>query len=379
MSQHGPKEPLSRRNFLRLLLTLGGSMVATPFLQACEYLGLTKPTTTPAQLSPGPTAIISSPTASPTAAPTPNPQPTQAGWTTKVAFVKTRDRTAGVRQAVQLLGGNPVQGKQVLLKPNFNSADPAPASTHPTTLRTLVGIMQEMGAGEITVADRSGMDHSRQVMQSLGVIAMARELGFETLSFEDLQSENDWELIQPPGSHWKNGFPFARPVLNAQAVVQTCCLKPHRFGGHFTMSLKNTVGMVGKYMGRGGYNYMNELHASPYQRLMIAEANTAYTPALVVLDGVEAFIDQGPDTGTKIFGDVILAGTDRVAIDAVGLAALRFLGYRGEASRGSILQQEQIARAIELGLGVNSPERIQILTGDSESEVYAAQIRDYLL
>ena len=34
---------------------------------------------------------------------------------------------------------------------------------------------------------------------------------------------------------------------------------------------------------------------------------------------VEAFIDEGPDTGTKAWGEVILAGTDRVAIDAVGL------------------------------------------------------------
>jgi uncharacterized protein (DUF362 family) len=374
MSQPKSKRPITRRNFLRLLLTLGGSVLAAPFLQACERLGLTGPTALPTPIQPTPIASIAS---SPT--PSPNPEPTAAMDIAKVALIKTRDRATGVRGAVQLLGSNPIRGKQILLKPNFNSADPAPASTHLTTLRTLVELLQEMGAGEITVADRSGMGDSRSVMGAAGVFALARELGFETLSFEDLQSESDWELIQPAGSHWKNGFPFARPVLEAGAVVQTCCLKPHRFGGHFTMSLKNTVGMVGKYRGRGGYNYMNELHASPYQRLMIAEANTAYTPALVVLDGVEAFIDQGPDTGTKVFGDVILAGTDRVAIDAVGLAALRFLGYKGEAARGSIFQQEQIARAVELGLGVDSPEKIQILTGDSESEVYAAQIRDYLL
>jgi uncharacterized protein (DUF362 family) len=374
MFQPKSKRPITRRNFLRLLLTLGGSVLAAPFLQACERLGLTGPTALPTPIQPTPIASIAS---SPT--PSPNPEPTAAMDIAKVALIKTRDRATGVRGAVQLLGSNPIRGKQILLKPNFNSADPAPASTHPTTLRTLVELLQEMGAGEITVADRSGMGDSRSVMGAAGVFALARELGFETLSFEDLQSESDWELIQPAGSHWKNGFPFARPVLEAGAVVQTCCLKPHRFGGHFTMSLKNTVGMVGKYRGRGGYNYMNELHASPYQRLMIAEANTAYTPALVVLDGVEAFIDQGPDTGTKVFGDVILAGTDRVAIDAVGLAALRFLGYKGEAARGSIFQQEQIARAVELGLGVDSPEKIQILTGDSESEVYAAQIRDYLL
>jgi uncharacterized protein (DUF362 family) len=235
-----------------------------------------------------------------------------------------------------------------------------------------------MNAGPITVADRSGMGNSGLVMQTLGIEAMARELGFATLSFEELTSDQDWVMIQPPGSHWSGGFPFARAALEAQAVVQTCCLKPHRFGGHFTLSLKNSVGLVGKFFGRHAYNYMNELHGSPDQRLMIAEINTAYAPALIVLDGVEAFIDRGPDTGTKVWGEVVIAGTDRVALDAVGLALLRSLGYRGAAAQGPIFQQDQIRRAVELGLGVPGPEKIRLLTSDDASRAYADSLLDFL-
>jgi uncharacterized protein (DUF362 family) len=374
MPRDRSKQIITRKDFLKVLLTVGGSIVTAPFLKACERLGLTEPKVTP----PVSTAVISGSTIEPAASNTPVPIDETETDVAKLAFVKTRDRAEGIRQALKLLEINPVPGKQVLLKPNFNSADPAPASTHPTTLRTLVEELWEMGAQSITVADRGGMDHSRRVMESLGILEIAKELGFETLSFESLKSEQDWELIQFEGSHWENGFPFARPCLEADAIVQTCCLKPHRFGGHFTMSLKNTIGMVGNYRGSSGYNYMNELHASPYQRLMIAEANVTYTPALVVLDGVEAFIDNGPDTGTKAWGDVIIAGTDRIAIDALGLATLRFLGYRGVASNGSIFQQEQIARAVELDLGVDSPEKIQLVTGDAASEAYAAQLRTFL-
>ena len=57
----------------------------------------------------------------------------------QVAFVKTRDREQGVRRAMALLGQVDVENKHVLLKPNFNSADPTPGSTHPDVLRTLVG------------------------------------------------------------------------------------------------------------------------------------------------------------------------------------------------------------------------------------------------
>jgi uncharacterized protein (DUF362 family) len=111
---------------------------------------------------------------------------------------------------------------------------------------------------------------------------------------------------------------------------------------------------------------------------MIAEINTAYTPALIVMDGVEAFVDGGPAAGTKVSPGVVIAGTDRVAVDAVGVAILRLFGTTPQVSQGKVFEQEQIARAAELGLGIDLPERIQIMTGDSESEAYAGQISQYL-
>jgi uncharacterized protein (DUF362 family) len=123
---------------------------------------------------------------------------------------------------------------------------------------------------------------------------------------------------------------------------------------------------------------MNELHSSPYQRQMIAEINTAFSPDLIVLDGVEAFVDGGPHVGKRVKANVMLAGTDRIAIDAVGVAILRQLGTTPEVSKGKIFEQDQIKRAAELGLGVKSADQIQIITGDKESETYAVEIREIL-
>ena len=55
---------------------------------------------------------------------------------------------------------------------------------------------------------------------------------------------------------------------------------------------------------------------------------------------------------------VILAGTDRIAVDAVGVAILRHFGTTPEVSRGTIFEQEQIARAVELGLGIEADEEL---------------------
>jgi len=296
---------------------------------------------------------------------------------TQIAFVKTRDRTAGVNRALDLLELEPLGGKQLFLKPNFNSADPPPGSTHDDTLIALVRRLQALGAGRITVGDRSGMGDTRAVMQAKGVFRLADELGFDTLVLDELDADG-WEKMQSPGDHWRRGYAIARPVLEAEGVVQTCCLKTHRYGGHFTLSLKNSVGLVAKQVPGEGYNYMSELHGSAHQRRMIAEVNAAYEPDLVVMDGVEAFVEGGPAQGKGVAAQVILAGKDRVAIDAVGVAILRHFGTTPEVSRGPIFRLEQIARAVDLGLGVSSPDQIELVTGDPESEAYAAQVREIL-
>lgn len=295
----------------------------------------------------------------------------------RVAFVQTTDRAQGVRQAIALLGAPALAGKRVLLKPNFNSADPAPGSTHPDVLRTLVEMLWTDNARAITVADRSGMGNTRRVMEQLGVFDLADELDFEPMILDDLP-EKDWELIQSPDLTWQQGFPVARPVLEADAVVQACCLKTHQFGGHFTLSLKNSVGLVAKVRPGQSYDYMNELHGSSEQRRLIAEINTAYTPALIVMDGVEAFVNGGPHAGQRVAANVVLASTDRVAIDAVGVALLRHFGTTPQVSAGAIFDQEQIARAVELGLGVQSPDGIELVTGDPDSAAYATQIETIL-
>jgi uncharacterized protein (DUF362 family) len=293
---------------------------------------------------------------------------------TKVALVSTKDRGEGVRKAIDLLGLKPFRNKYVVLKPNFNTADPTPGSTHNDTLRALVLALQQMGAKEITLAERSGPgDSTRSVMEKKGIFELAQELNFKIFNLEEAGPEG-WSKIEPGESHWSQGFHFPRIYLEAESIVQTCCLKTHAYGGHFTMSLKNSVGLVPLK----GYPYMGELHSSRYQRQMIAEINIAYSPDLVVLDGVEAFVDGGPDHGTKVEADVMLAGTDRVAIDAVGVAILRLLGTTPEVNHGAIFEQEQIARAAELGLGVPSAKQIQLVTGNARSEAFAVQVRDIL-
>lgn len=289
----------------------------------------------------------------------------------EVAVALDSDRSRGTKKVVEAIGLPDLKDRQVLIKPNFNTADPAPGSTHTDTIRTMVELIKPRGPRKIVLGDRSGPAKTSKVFQEKGVFTLAKEMGFECLIFDEMPKDR-WVKIKPPGMHWMNGFWFAKPVLESDAVIGLCCLKTHQYGGHFTMSLKLTTGMVHS-------RNMTELHTSVInQRNMIAEMNWPYRPSLVVMDGVEAFYKGGPMTGPRWKADLTFASSDRVALDAVGVAALKMHGTTDKIQSRPIFEQDQIRRAVELGLGVTAPDEIEIVPVDEASEPVAKKLRSVL-
>lgn len=290
----------------------------------------------------------------------------------KIAVFKTQDRKEGVKKVLELLDFASVDGKKVMLKPNFNTADPTPGSTHNDTLSQLIKELQERGASEVTIGERSGPPSTKSVLEDKGIFELAQELNFKIINFEELE-EKDWVHFNPPGNHWKEGFYIARPAVESEYVVSTCCLKTHQYGGVFTLSIKLAVGLTPKKL-------MRELHGerNNAMRKMIAEINLGYKPQFIVLDGIEAFVDGGPSRGTRKEANVFLAGKDRIALDAAGVAILKELGSNEAIMERKIFEQDQIKRAVELGLGISKPDQIEFITPDKASREYAQKLKSIL-
>lgn len=295
----------------------------------------------------------------------------------EVFVLKTSDRAKGIPELLRKIGMTSFSAKQVALKANFNSADPFPASTHIDTLRAIVQTLNDIGASGITLAERSGMGDTEQVLEQMGVLALSVELGFSVVVLNDLEREG-WVKFERQNTHWLKGFYLAKVFLDAQTVVQTCCLKTHRFGGHFTLSLKNSVGLVAKKVPGGFYDFMWELHGSPFQRQMIAEINNHYKVDVVVMDGIKAFVTDGPEHGKVVEPNLLLASKDRVAIDAVGVAVLKLYGAKGKVGEAGVFEQDQLKRAVELGIGVKSAEEIQLIPLDAGSAQDVERIEQVL-
>ena len=284
----------------------------------------------------------------------------------EVFLLKTADRAVGVPELINQIGLSDYPKKQIAIKANFNSADPFPASTHLDTLRAIIISLKNAEVATITLAERSGMGNTENVLEQMGVFALSKELGFETLILDNI-GKDDWVKFNRDKTHWLHGFYLAKVFHDADKIVQTCCLKTHRFGGHFTLSLKNSVGMVAKKVPGEIYDYMWELHGSPFQRQMIAEINNNYNLDFVVMDGIKAFISEGPEKGTVVKPNLLLASRDRVAIDAVGVAILKLYGAKGKIGEEEIFKQDQLKRAADLSFGVKSTDEIKLTALNDET------------
>ena len=295
----------------------------------------------------------------------------------EVFLLKTTDRKTGILALLSKFDLSDYSGKKVALKANFNSADPFPASTHIDTLRALIENLKTAEPEQITMAERSGMGDTREVLEQMGVLGLSKELGFKAVILDEVSKE-DWVKFERGNTHWLRGFYLAKVFRDADKVVNTCCLKTHRFGGHFTLSMKCSVGMIAKRVPGGLYDYMWELHGSPFQRQMIAEINNHYKVDVAVMDGIKAFVTGGPESGDLVEPGLLLASRDRVALDAVGVSILKLYGAKGKVGEADVFEQDQIKRAAELGFGVQSPDEIKLTALNDGAQVEVDRIEKVL-
>ncbi|MBZ5495035.1 MAG: DUF362 domain-containing protein [Acidobacteriia bacterium] len=302
--------------------------------------------------------------------------PAQEAPHSQLALARNPERRLAIGAALNLLGRIDFGGRDLYLKANFNSPDPFPATTHPDTLSAVVGFLRERNCGRITLVERSGMGSTLDIWDKLGVPGLAQQLDLNLVALDDLPAEQ-WRKEDLPGSNWKAGIEVPKFLDRDTYLVQICNLKTHRFGGVFSASLKNSIGLVAKF-GRlnAGYNYMRELHSSSQQGAMIAEVNLAYEPKLIIMDAMQVFASGGPEAGELAMPEVVLASADRVAIDAAGVALLRLQreGPEQQLNRRAVYEQDQLKRAAELDLGAKSADEMRFLTADARGAMLASQL-----
>ncbi|MEE8443090.1 MAG: DUF362 domain-containing protein, partial [Dehalococcoidia bacterium] len=295
-----------------------------------------------------------------------------------VTLARANSREEAIAIAVELAGGwgrafDRIQGANVLLKVNLNSADAFPASTHPEAVRYVIKQLKKGGVGRVVIGDCSGpYGHpTRETMRALGLLDIAEEEGAEVLCFED----EEWVRARPSQeTSWTDGIICPKAIFQTEYIVSLPAMKTHRTAV-FTLSLKNVVGLL-----HPKSRWFMHSQEDVLQK-MVAEANLIYSPNLIILDGMKCFVSGGPIVGEEAEPRCVIVGDDRIAVDAVGVAVLKAVGSE-RAMEKPTWEYEQIKRAGELQLGSTSPNGVLLKTADQTGRTDAAEfehaVREHL-
>jgi len=246
-----------------------------------------------------------------------------------------------ILEAVNLLGGFEKfikPGEVVLLKPNFNTADPFPASTDLEFLKAVVELVYQCEPKIVMIGDSSTMSlNTRKVMKKLGVFELEK---MQTSPRIYVFEEKKWIKKEIPQAKYLKKVSLTEMLERADKLILLPCLKTHS-QAQFTASLKLSVGFM-KPIQRV------KLHLG-YIQEKIAELNTLINPDLIIMDARKCFINKGPRWGKIEEPDLILASKSRISIDVEGIKIIQ--GYRGNSlKRIDAFQLPQIKRARELGI-----------------------------
>jgi uncharacterized protein (DUF362 family) len=258
-----------------------------------------------------------------------------------VSVVKNTDDSYSIKRALDMIGGLDFlkSGDSVLLKLALNSPNPFPATTSPSMVSELIKLLQDRGAGDILVGDKSpAWRDTMDCMKKTGIYQAAINEGAGAVEFED----GEMVHVNPElATHWPDGFSMPKIFNQVDHIIALPTLRTHLLAG-FTMGLKIFVGVLPQ-------DDRAFIHRSPDFLQGIAEiALCTDKIRLSILDARQGFSEDGPDQGTLINPNILLASKNVVAADAVGLALLKSIGTTPDLMSTSVWDHPTIKRGVQI-------------------------------
>lgn len=237
------------------------------------------------------------------------------GQTARIAVARGQDRTRGIDQVLSALGGIEAfvsPGDRVMLKVNAAFATPAilGATTHPDVVTRMVELCLKAGAARVAVTDNPINDPA-SCFELTGIGPAARAAGARVV----LPSPDRFSNYTLPGGRLIRQWPaLYAPLRDADKVIGLAPVKDHHRSGA-SLTIKNWYGLLG---GRRNI-FHQQIHT------IIAELAQMIRPTLVILDGTQSMMANGPTGGSLDdlkATQTMIAGTDPVAVDALGVTLL---------------------------------------------------------
>jgi uncharacterized protein (DUF362 family) len=257
-----------------------------------------------------------------------------------VAIAHGSDPLAMVRQALDLIDAAQIVAPtdRIVLKPNY--VEPmmpdTGVTTDPRVIEGVIAWLQDLGAADITVAE-STWERSRtqRAFEMVELPEMAERRGVKLLNLYD----DDHVDVTIPDSLSLHRVRLPRTLLEADCLVTIPKLKCHSMS-YVTLGVKNLMGAV--------FPDKDLMHRDLPKRLR--DLATVLRAKLTVIDGIIGS-ERHETSGSPVETNVIIAGADPIATDAIGAQIMQIDPTR----------VDHLRLCAEAGLGEYRPDRITLL------------------
>ena len=229
----------------------------------------------------------------------------------RVALTRGDSRRKNVFESLKLIEKEireKVEGKKVLIKPNFTSSSIQKAATHIDQIRGILDFLSEVYEGKITIAEGSG-ENTFEGYRNFGYLKLKDEYQLP-IEFIDL-NKDDFEMIPISKSE---SVRVSKTVLDPSFfVISAARLKTHD-AVVATLSIKNlAMGMVLSGDKRKVHEGIEEIN---HNLFLLAKKRM---PDLGSIDGFYGMEGEGPIGGNMLRCALAIASTDSLAADRIGL------------------------------------------------------------
>ncbi|MDR2527861.1 MAG: DUF362 domain-containing protein [Synergistaceae bacterium] len=263
------------------------------------------------------------------------------------------DHAAVVAQAIANAGGLEgvvSKGDTVIIKPNLSSSRGTLTYPGNTDYRVVAEVVQQaraLGAGRVIVAEGAGTGKPL----SDPTIRLIRFNTIEGVEFLDLNTipREECYYVSSPKKLTEEPIYMPKIYVDADVVISVPKLKTNYAVGP-SLGLKNGFGAPPKPLMNDGTAWKWGLHNRGIEN-SIVEINLLRKPDFVVIDGIVAGEGNGPTNNDPVDAQIVLAGTDVMAVDTI---ASYFMGFTPQ-------KLPHLKLAAENGLGEYRMEHIEVV------------------
>ncbi len=238
------------------------------------------------------------------------------------------------------------KGQRVVLKPNmsFASGPDRASNTHPAVVRTVAQMCLEAGAAQVMIVDNP-LQSADLCLRRAGVADACK--GLKNTYVQMFTDRKFYREITIPQGKVLDRVEVIKEVLDSQVLICLPQAKSHSNTG-VSMGIKGLMGLIwDRWSFHSKYN-INEA---------LADLATVLRPKLTILDATRALTTGGPGgPGEVVKPNLVIAGTDPVAVDSFGVTVAPWYGQRFKGR-----QVEHLLAASQRGLGRIDLEPLNIL------------------